>query len=68
MFINRTLAIDLGGIHSMLTQTVDLDAQAGSLGIVKGEIYAMHIFFAERHMTESDFVIETTISEFNACE
>ena len=68
VFINRTLAIDLGGIHSMLTQTVDLDAQAANLGIVKGEIYAMHIFFAERHMTESDFVIETTISEFNACE
>ena len=68
VFINRTLAIDLGGIHSMLTQTVDLDARAKELGITKGEIYPMHIFFAERHMTGSDFVIETTISEFDACK
>jgi fibro-slime domain len=67
VFINRNLAIDLGGIHSSMSQTVDLDAQAGQLGIVKGEIYPMHIFFAERHMTGSDFVIETTISEFDAC-
>ena len=67
VFINRHLAIDLGGIHSMLTRTVDLDAQAGQLGIEKGGIYSMRIFFAERHMTESDFVIETTISDFNIC-
>jgi len=26
----------------------------------------MHIFFAERHVTGSDFVVETTISE-SAC-
>ena len=68
VFINRQLVIDLGGIHSSLSQTVDLDATAGSIGIVKGEIYPMHIFFAERHMTGSDFVIETTISEFDACK
>ena len=68
VFINRNLAIDLGGIHSIMSQTVDLDAQASQLGIAKGEIYPMHIFFAERHMTGSDFVIETTISEFDACK
>jgi fibro-slime domain-containing protein len=67
VFINRKLAIDLGGIHSILSQTVDLDAQASQLGIAPGGIYSMNIFFAERHMTGSDFVIETTISEFNAC-
>jgi len=68
VFINRQLAIDLGGIHSMLTQTVDLDAQAGNLGLTKGQVYPMHIFFAERHPIGSDFVIETTISEFDACK
>jgi fibro-slime domain-containing protein len=67
VFINRKLAIDLGGIHSILTQTVDLDARAGDLGIAKGQIYSMHIFFAERHPIGSDFVVETTISEFDAC-
>jgi len=67
VFINRKLAIDLGGIHSSLSQTVDLDARAGELGIAKGQIYSMHIFFAERHPIGSDFVVETTISEFDAC-
>ena len=67
VFINRKLAIDLGGIHSSITQTVDLDAESGQLGLAKGGIYSMHIFFAERHMIGSDFVIETTISEFDAC-
>ena len=68
VFINRQLAIDLGGIHSILSQTVDLDAEAKRLGIVPGGIYSMHIFFAERHMIGSDFVVETTISEFAACQ
>jgi fibro-slime domain-containing protein len=68
VFINRNLAIDLGGIHEVLTQTVDLDEQASRLGIVKGGIYPMHIFFAERHMIASDFVLETTISEFGLCD
>jgi fibro-slime domain-containing protein len=68
VFINRKLAIDLGGIHESLSQTVDLDAAANRLGIERGGIYSMHIFFAERHMIGSDFVVETTISEFDACK
>jgi fibro-slime domain-containing protein len=67
VFINRKLAIDLGGIHASMSKTVDLDAEAQSLGIAPGGIYPMHIFFAERHMTESDFVVETTIAEFDVC-
>jgi fibro-slime domain-containing protein len=68
VFINRNLAIDLGGIHSSLSKTVDLDEQADQLDIRKGEVYPMHIFFAERHPTESDFVVQTTISEFAVCD
>jgi len=68
VFINRKLAIDLGGIHSILSASVNLDAQAAQLGIVEGGVYSMHIFFAERHPTESDFVLETTISEFDLCK
>jgi fibro-slime domain-containing protein len=67
VFINRRLAIDLGGIHSAESQTVNLDAQASTLGLQKGGTYPMHIFFAERHVTGSDFVIETTISEIGLC-
>ena len=48
VFINRKLVIDLGGIHEIETQTVNLDAQAATLGLSKGQIYPMHIFSAER--------------------
>jgi len=67
VFINRHLAIDLGGIHEAETQTVDLAANSQQFGIVPGNRYPIHIFFAERHMTGSDFVVETTISEFDVC-
>ena len=67
-FINRKLAIDLGGIHSAESQTVDLDAQAVTFGLAKGEIYPMRIFFAERHVIGSDFVVETTLSEIGVCD
>jgi len=68
VFINRKLAIDLGGIHETESQTVDLDAQAATLGLSKGELYPMNIFFAERHVTGSDFAVETTISEIGVCD
>jgi fibro-slime domain-containing protein len=68
VFINRKLAIDLGGIHSAESQTVDLDAQAVALGLANGELYPMHIFFAERHVIGSDFVVETTLSEIGVCD
>jgi fibro-slime domain-containing protein len=67
VFMNRKLVIDLGGIHEATSQTVKLDAVASRVGMAKGGVYLMHIFFAERHMIASDFVVETTISEFATC-
>ena len=67
VFMNRKLVIDLGGIHEATSQTVYLDEEAARVGMAKGGIYPMHIFFAERHMIASDFVVETTISEFATC-
>ncbi|MCY0988544.1 fibro-slime domain-containing protein [Nannocystis sp. ILAH1] len=64
LFINGKLAIDLGGLHPQLTDTIDLDAQAGYLGITIGQNYAMDIFHAERHTTESNFRIDTSIQCF----
>lgn len=64
MFINNKLAIDLGGLHPPLNDTVNLDAAAGLLGIVPGQTYTMDIFHAERHSTGSNFRIDTTIGCF----
>jgi fibro-slime domain-containing protein len=61
IFINDKLAIDLGGTHSALAATVDLDADASKLGLQKGETYPMDIFHAERHTDQSNYHIETTI-------
>ena len=67
VFIHDTLAIDLGGVHSAETATVDLDASAGALGLTVGETYPLALFFAERHTDGSSFHVETTISEIAAC-
>jgi len=59
VFINGKLALDLGGLHSQQTATVDLDASAAKLGIQKGKRYAMDLFHAERHTAQSNFRVDT---------
>jgi len=59
VYVNNHLAIDLGGIHSALTGTVDFDAQASQFGIEKGKTYNMDIFHAERHVIASHFRMQT---------
>lgn len=61
-FINGRLAIDLGGVHGAMNAVIDLDERAEELGIVPGETYPLDFFFAERHTTESNFRIDTTIA------
>jgi fibro-slime domain-containing protein len=64
VFINKKLAIDLGGTHGALPGTVSMDQRAVELGITKGQTYPMDVFQAERHTSESNFHIETTIRCF----
>ena len=61
IFINDRLAVDLGGVHRPLEESVDFDDQATELEIEIGKTYSMDIFHAERHTSESNFHIETTI-------
>ena len=60
-YVNKKLAIDLGGVHGAMSQEIDLDGAAGALGITPGNVYSLDFFFAERHTSESNFRIDTTI-------
>ncbi|MEO8183175.1 MAG: fibro-slime domain-containing protein [Deltaproteobacteria bacterium] len=66
VFINGRLAIDLGGVHAAANQNLNLDNAANRLGITPGNEYALDFFQAERHATQSNFQIDTTL-EFTNC-
>ena len=57
VYINNQLAIDLGGVHGALSDSVDLD----TLGLTPGQTYDFDLFFAERHTSDSNFFVETSI-------
>ena len=67
VFINGKLAIDLGGVHPALSDEIDLDSAAETLGIEKGSKYTLDLFHAERHTTQSNFRIDTSL-EFTNCD
>jgi fibro-slime domain-containing protein len=59
VFVDDKLVIDIGGIHSKVSQTIELDR----LGWLEdGKKYSLKFFFAERHTTQSNFRIETTLN------
>lgn len=57
VFINGKLAVDIGGVHGAISKSVALD----TLGLTAGNDYDFKLFFAERHTTESNFRIDTSI-------
>ena len=64
VFINGNLALDLGGIHAATSGSFDLDVGglAASLGLTtNGQEYSMKIFSAERHQTESNIRISSSL-------
>lgn len=67
VFINRKLAIDLGGVHTIQTASVKLDDRAEYFGISRGNTYPLHFFFAERRMIGSNFMIRTSIADLGSC-
>jgi len=64
LFIDDALVLDLGGVHGVLGGMVDLD----SLGLTVGNTYDFDLFFAERHTTQSNFRIDTSIPAREAPE
>lgn len=62
VYVNDQLVIDIGGVHSQVQQIVELDR----LGLQDGKTYPLDFFFAERHRTQSNFRIDTTLVLKNA--
>lgn len=60
IFVNGQLALDLGGVHGAMTGSFT-EETLKSLGMVAGTAYDLDIFFAERHTTQSNFSITTTL-------
>lgn len=63
VFVNHALVIDLGGPHPTQSASIGLDF----LGLTRGGIYPLDVFFAERHTSHSSLRIETTNARFLQC-
>ncbi len=61
VFINKKLAMDLGGVHSTAPGSITLSTMQNYLRISPGNVYSFDFFSAERHTTGSDIKITTTI-------
>lgn len=61
VFIDKKLVIDLGGRHAQETGSIAID----TLGLTRGQIYDLAVFHAERHTSESNFQIQTTMAFTN---
>ena len=60
VYIDGKLAMDLGGLHAIVSGTIELD----TLGLTPGESYTLDAFHAERCDSGSNFRIDTSISCF----
>jgi fibro-slime domain-containing protein len=57
VYIDNQLVINLGGVHGREPASVALD----SLGLTQGTSYPLDFFSAERHMTQSNLLITTSL-------
>jgi fibro-slime domain-containing protein len=61
VYINKKLVVDLGGVHSEKSAYVNVDSIASQIGLEVGKTYDFDFFFAERHTTQSNCTITTSI-------
>jgi fibro-slime domain-containing protein len=65
VFVNKTLAIDLGGVHGAQSAGIVLNAAAATtFGLTLGSVYEIVVFQAERHTTQSNYRL--TLSGFES--
>jgi fibro-slime domain-containing protein len=62
VYVNKHLAVNLGGVHGAQSGSVNLAAQAAALELVVGNVYEIVVFQAERHTTQSNYRL--TLSNF----
>jgi fibro-slime domain-containing protein len=62
VFINNKLVVDLGGVHSETSGSIEVD----TLELEVGKVYNLDLFQAERNPVGSNFRIETTL-DFTEC-
>ncbi|WP_438043870.1 fibro-slime domain-containing protein [Sorangium sp. So ce128] len=67
VFINRRLAIDMGGLHVPTSALLELDAHAEELGIEVGKEYPLDFFYAERRSGSAVFTMMTSF-KFTNCK
>jgi fibro-slime domain-containing protein len=58
IYIDRKLAVDLGGLHTPLSKTINVD----DFGLVKGCRYPIHLFQADRCSSGSNFNFDTSLT------
>jgi fibro-slime domain-containing protein len=66
-FINRRLAINLGGVHAQTGASVNLDEMAEQLGIVKGQTYPLDLFYADREPVSAVLTIRIPTTDIWSC-
>eukprot|EP01133_Synstelium_polycarpum_P004403 gene4403-5153_t len=62
VYINNTLVVDLGGIHTADTGSVDLK----TMNLIVGRTYNFDFFYCERHTEQSTLRVQTNIEVFCA--
>jgi fibro-slime domain-containing protein len=64
VFVNKRLAVDLGGIHTPVQGNITISAaNAASFAMTNGNVYEIAVFQAERQKTSSSYKL--TLSGFN---
>jgi fibro-slime domain-containing protein len=61
VYIDNQLALDLGGVHGKMTDTIKAD----DLGLIEGEMYTFDMFYCERCVGASNILITTNMLVWN---
>jgi fibro-slime domain-containing protein len=63
VFVNNRLAVDIGGVHVPIEDSVNLTAAGSALGLSAGNVYQIVVFQAEREREGSSYRL--TLSGFD---